>query len=61
MYDGHIHNPLTLHWHCAAEEIGADDPHYSTGLLIAMAREGIQKINVKEEDIYIIQKMVSII
>ena len=60
VYDGHTHHPLTLHWHCAAEELGEDVPDYSIGLLTAMAREAIQKISVKEEEISILQRRVSI-
>ena len=59
-YDGHTHHPLTLHWHCAAGELGKDVPHYSTGLLTVMAREGIQKISVKEEEAHILKRRVSI-
>ena len=59
-YDGHTHHPLTLHWHCAAEELGKDVPHYSIGLLTAMAREGIQKISVREKEANILQGRVSI-
>ena len=59
-YDGHTHHPLTLHWHCAAEELGEDVPCYSIGLLTAMAREEIQKISVREEEARILQRRVSI-
>ena len=59
-YDGHTHHPLTLHWHCAAEELGEDVPCYSIGLLTAMAHEEIQKISVREEEACILQRRVSI-
>jgi len=59
-YDGHTHHPLTLHWHCAAEELEKDVPRYSIGLLTAMAREGIQKISVRQEVVCILQRRVSI-
>lgn len=59
-YSGHTHHPLTLHWHCAAEEFGEHGPHYSIALLTAVAREGIQKISIKEKEICMPQKKVSI-
>jgi len=57
-YVGHTHHPLILHWHCAA--LGIDVPRYSIGLLATMAGEGIQKISVKKEEAYILQRRVSI-
>ena len=59
-YVGHTLHQLTLHWHCSAKERGESDPRYSTGILSAMAQEGIVLINVgKKVDTAIPQRNVS--
>ena len=59
-YGGHTLHPLTLHWHYAAKELQENVPHYSIGFLMAMGREGILKIGIRESEICIPQMKVSI-
>ena len=61
VYVGHTLHPLTLHWHCSAEERGEGDLRYSIGILSAMAQEGIIQINDgKQLDSVIPQRNVSV-
>ena len=38
VYDGHTHRPLSLHWHCAAEEL-RDGPCHSLGTIEMISAE----------------------
>ena len=59
-YDGYTLHPLTLHWHCAAEELQENILDNSTGFLRAMRREGIKKVSIKEKEFCIPQMRVSL-
>ena len=59
VYDGHTYHPLTLHWHCAAEELQDDDLCHSFGTLVMMSRVGIDNITFNGKELYMPQKEVS--
>lgn len=54
-YTGHTLHPLTLHWYCAEENV----PHYSTGILSAMAREKIERLTIGGKEINLPHQKVS--
>ena len=51
---GHMLNPFTIHWHCAADAIGEDVPKYSTGLLTAMSALAIKAISIGDTKVHYI-------
>ena len=58
---GHTFNPFTIHWHCAADAIEEDLPHYSTGLLRAMSAVAIKAISISDrKGHYILNQKVSL-